>query len=133
MNVVDSSAWVEYFAKGENAKFFISPIQDVEHLLVPSICIYEVFKRLVQDLDEESALQAVGIMSYGNIIELDREIALDAAQISVKHKLAMADSIILATARAMRRSYGRRTSISKILKASGISRKNPDAPPRNTV
>jgi predicted nucleic acid-binding protein len=98
MNVVDSSAWVEYFAKGENAKFFISPIQDVEHLLVPSICIYEVFKRLVQDLDEESALQAVGIMSYGNIIALDREIALDAAQISVKHKLAMADSIILATA-----------------------------------
>ena len=100
MNVVDSSGWVEYFGKGENAEFFISPIQDLDHLLVPSICIYEVFKRLVLDIGEENALQAVGIMSYGRIVELDRKIALDAAQISLEYKLAMADSIILATARA---------------------------------
>jgi predicted nucleic acid-binding protein len=99
MNVVDSSGWVEYFAKGKNAEFFILPIQDVENLLVPSICIYEVFKRLALDLGEEEALQAVGIMSYGQIIDLDRKIALDAAQISLERKLAMADSMILATAR----------------------------------
>ena len=49
-------------------------------------------------MGEESALQAVGIMSYGRIIELDRKIAIDAAQISLDLKLAMADSIILATA-----------------------------------
>ncbi|MBN2149584.1 MAG: type II toxin-antitoxin system VapC family toxin [Anaerolineales bacterium] len=100
MNVVDSSGWVAYFANGGNAQFFAAPIQDVAHLLVPSICVYEVFKRLAQELGEESALQAVGVMSYGAIIDLDREIALDAAQISMRHKLAMADSIILATARA---------------------------------
>jgi predicted nucleic acid-binding protein len=100
MNVVDSSGWLEYFAKGKNAKFFIPPVQDLENLLVPTICIYEVFKRLVQDAGEEDALQAVGVMSYGSIIELDRKIALDAAQISLERKLAMADSIILATARA---------------------------------
>ena len=99
MNVVDSSGWVEYFANGSNAKFFSSQIQDVENLLVPSICIYEVFKRLTLDLGEENALQAIGIMSYGRIVELDRKIAMDAAQISLELKLAMADRIILATAR----------------------------------
>jgi predicted nucleic acid-binding protein len=99
MNVVDSSGWVEYFTKGSNAKFFIPPVQDVENLLVPSICIYEVFKRLMQDLGEENALQAAGIMSYGEVVELDSKIAIDAAQISLALKLAMADSIIIATAR----------------------------------
>ena len=98
MNVVDSSGWVEYFANGVNAKFFTPPVQDLENLLVPSICLYEVFKRLTLDLGEENALQAVGIMSYGRVIELDRKIALDAARISLELKLAMADSIILASA-----------------------------------
>ncbi len=100
MNVVDSSSWVEYFTKGSNAKFFVPPVQDLEKLLVPSICIYEVFKRLTLGMGEENALQAAGIMSYGHVIELDRKIAIDAAQISLDLKLAMADSIILATARA---------------------------------
>ena len=99
MNVVDSSGWVEYFANGVNAKFFTPPVQDLENLLVPSICLYEVFKRLTLDLGEENALQAVGVMSYGRVLELDRKIALDAARISLELKLAMADSIILATAR----------------------------------
>ncbi len=99
MNVVDSSGWVEYFTSGSNAKFFIPPVQDLENLLVPSICIYEVFKRLALDLGEEHALQAVGIMSHGRIVELDSKIAIDAAQLSLDLKLAMADSLILATAR----------------------------------
>ena len=99
MNVVDSSGWIEYFIKGQNAKFFISAVQDLDHLIVPSVCIYEVFKRLMLDLGEENALQAVGIMSHGRLIELDRKIAIDAAQLSIELKLAMADSIILATAR----------------------------------
>lgn len=99
MDVVDSSGWVEYFSNGVNAEFFMTSVQDLENLLVPSICIYEVFKRLTLDLGEENALQAVGIMSYGRVIELDRKIAIDAAQISLELKLAMADSIILATAR----------------------------------
>jgi predicted nucleic acid-binding protein len=98
MNVVDSSGWVEYFANGSNIKFFTLPVQDLGNLLVPSICLYEVFKRLTLDLGEENALQAVGIMSYGRVVELDRKIAIDAARISLDLKLAMADSIILATA-----------------------------------
>ena len=99
MNVVDSSGWVEYFTKGSNAKIFVPPVQDLENLLVPSICIYEVFKRLALDMGEENALQAVGIMSHGRAIELDRKIAIDAEQLSLELKLAMADNIMLATAR----------------------------------
>jgi toxin FitB len=98
-NLVDSSGWVEYFTAGANAQVFMQPIQDVENLIVPTICLYEVFKRLLLDLGEESALQGVGIMSLGQEVALDRTIALEAARISVAHKLAMADSIILATAR----------------------------------
>jgi len=100
MNVVDSSGWVEYFRQGKNADFFTPPIQDLDNLLVPSICIYEVFKRVFQDLGEENALQAVGIMSSGREVELERKISIEAAKISIDLKLAMADSIILATARA---------------------------------
>lgn len=99
MNIVDSSGWVEYFTQGPTADFFIPPVRNVESLLVPSICIYEVFKRLTLSLGEDKAIQAVGIMSYGREIELNRKIAMDAAQISIDLKLAMTDSIILATAR----------------------------------
>lgn len=100
MNVVDSSGWIEYFTCGENAQFFIPPVRDLDNLLVPSVCIYEVFKRLLADLDEDAALLAVGLMSQGREIALERKIAIDAAHISRELKLAMADSIILATARA---------------------------------
>jgi hypothetical protein len=68
MNVLDSPGQVEYFNKGSNAKFFIPPVQELEKLLVPSICIYEVFKRLTLDMGEENALQAVGIMSYDALL-----------------------------------------------------------------
>ena len=99
MNVVDSSGWIEYFSDGGNADFFAPPIQDVEGLIVPTICIYEVFKRLLAERDEDSALLAVSLMSYGCEVGLDRRIAIEAAQISRELKLAMADSVILATAR----------------------------------
>jgi len=100
MNIVDSSGWIEYIADDTNADFFEPPIIRSEMLLVPTICLYEVFKRVLQELGEERALEAMGIMSLGTIIDLERQIAIHAAQISNELKLAMADSIILATARA---------------------------------
>jgi predicted nucleic acid-binding protein len=100
MNVVDSAGWIEYFTRGTNAHFFIPPVQDSENLLVPTICIYEVFKRLLGERDEDTALLAVGLMSQGHEIALERNIAINAAHISREMKLAMADSVILATARA---------------------------------
>ena len=100
MNVVDSSGWIEYFINGGNANFFNSPIRDTDNLLVPTICLYEVFKRILFELGEDEALQVTGIMSLGKVVELNRDIAIHAANISLELKLAMADSIILATARA---------------------------------
>jgi predicted nucleic acid-binding protein len=100
MNIVDSSGWIEYIADASNADFFEPAIIDSEHLFVPTICLYEVFKRVLQEFGEERALDAMGIMSLGTIIDLDRQIAVHAAHISAELKLAMADSIILATARA---------------------------------
>lgn len=100
MNIVDSSGWIEYIADDVNAGFFEPLIIDTENILVPTICLYEVFKRVLQEYGEERALDAMGIMSLGTIIDLDRQTAIHAAQISNELKLAMADSIILATARA---------------------------------
>jgi len=99
MNVVDSSAWLEYFADGPNAPFFASAIEDVETLLVPTVCIYEVFKKVLSERGEDAALQAVALMRQGTIVEFDFAIALAAALISKEQRLPFADSIIYATAK----------------------------------
>jgi len=99
VNVVDSSAWLEYLADGPNAGRFATAIEDVEHLVVPSISLLEVFKRVLQQRDETSALQAAAMMQQGQVVDLDTGLALDAAKLGVDLKLPLADSIILATAR----------------------------------
>ncbi len=100
MNVVDSSAWLEYFADGANADFFANAIENIEDLIVPAISIYEVFKRVYQQRGEGDALQSVAMMAQGKVVELDTTLALSAAKISLDLKIPMADSIILATARS---------------------------------
>lgn len=99
-NVVDSSGWIEYFADGPNADFFETAIEDAVSLVVPSISIYEVFKRLLAEPDgEEVALRVAAAMQRGRVVDLGAELALDAAKTSRETKLPMADSIILSTAR----------------------------------
>ena len=100
MNVVDSSAWLEYFANGPNAAFFATAVEKIDDLMVPSLTIYEVFKRVLQQRNEGDALQAVAVMQQGGVVDLDARIALSAARISLECKLPMADSVVLATARA---------------------------------
>ncbi|HET7269951.1 MAG TPA: type II toxin-antitoxin system VapC family toxin [Rubrobacter sp.] len=100
-NVVDSSGWLEYFADGPNADFFAEAIEEEASLVVPSISIYEVFKRLLAEPDgEETGLLVVAAMQRREVVDLDAELALDAARLSREMRLPMADSIILATARA---------------------------------
>jgi len=99
MNVVDSSGWLEYFANGLNAAFFAPAIEDATDLLVPSIALYEVFKRIYQQRGEDAALQAIAHMQQGKVIDVDGQLALEAARISADEKIPMADSLILATAR----------------------------------
>ena len=100
MNVIDSSGWLEYFIGGKNANFFAPVIEDTANVIVPTISIFEVFKRTLVEKNRENALEAVAMMYDGKIVDLDREIALIAAELSFELKLPMADSIILATARA---------------------------------
>lgn len=100
MNVVDSSGWLEYLADGANAEFFASAIEATEMLIVPAISLYEVFKKLLLERGEQDALRAVAQMFQGRVVELDAALALEGARISAVLKLPMADSIILATARA---------------------------------
>lgn len=99
MNVVDSSGWLEFFGKGAHGEIYAPIIQDSANLLVPVICIYEVFKRVTQLRDGEEALQAAALMATGKVVEVTMEIALLAADLSIAHKLPMADSLILATTR----------------------------------
>jgi predicted nucleic acid-binding protein len=100
VNVVDSSGWLEYFANGPNAGFFAPAIEKTSDLLVPSLTLYEVFKRVFQQRDESAALQAVAAMQQGMVIDLDATTAVAASRLSIEHRLPLADSVILATARA---------------------------------
>lgn len=101
MNLVDSSAWLEYFADGPNADFFAPAIERSRDLLVPTIVVFEVYKRVLQQRSERAALEAVSVLQHGQIIELSAALAIAAARIGQHEKLPMADSIILATARGL--------------------------------
>jgi len=99
MNVIDSSAWLSYFAGDSNARLFAKPIEALDKLLVPSITITEVFKSVLRQRNEESALEVVAHMEQGTVIALDGELAINAAVFGIELKLPLADSIIYATAR----------------------------------
>ncbi len=98
MNIVDSSAWLAYFAGDSNAEYFAEPIENTPNLLVPSITLAEVFKIILRQRDEDVALTAIAQMEQGKVIVLDSRLAIDAAYYGLKHKLPFADSIIYATA-----------------------------------
>lgn len=102
MNVVDSSGWLEYFSDGRHADFFAPPIEDTENLLVPVVCIYEVFKKLLQTQDQAAAETRIADLFKGQVIDLTPDLAMSAALLSLENKMPMADSLILATARKFR-------------------------------
>ena len=100
MNLVDSSGWLEHFTDGSNAKRFSEPIADVESLVVPTICLTEVFSFILREDTEGNALQAVAAMQLGRVIDLDSSLSLLAAKLGLDHSLPTADSIIYATAQS---------------------------------
>ena len=98
MNVVDTSGWLEYFADTVNAKNFENAILDTENLLVPVVVIYEVFKKVLNEFNEDKALTVIGHMKMGKVINIDEDIAINAAKISAAKKMPMADSLIYSIA-----------------------------------
>ncbi len=97
MNVIDSSAWLSYFAGDKNSTSFSNPIESLDTLLVPSITVTEVFKHVLRLKGEELALEVIAHMTQGKVISLDTQLAIDAGSYGVQHKLPLADSIIYAT------------------------------------
>ena len=97
-NIVDSSAWLEYFADAPGATNFAAAIEATNRLVVPSVCLLEVFKVVLRQRGESDALQAVALMQQGTVVDLDGGLALAAAKVGVERKLPLADSIVYATA-----------------------------------
>ena len=100
MNIVDSSGWLAYFADEPNAKHFLNPFKDTASLVVPTITVYEVFKVVLRESSENKALQVTAAMQKGTVIDLTVQLAVAASKLSHATRLPMADSIILATAKA---------------------------------
>jgi predicted nucleic acid-binding protein len=99
MNIVDSSGWLEYLSDGPNASAFEKTLMNTEDLVVPTLCLFEVFKVVLRERGENDALQAVALMQHAKTLDLTPEIALLAARLSLEFKIPAADSIILATGR----------------------------------
>jgi predicted nucleic acid-binding protein len=99
VNVVDSSGWLEYFADGPEAEHFAAALEDLDSLVVPTVCLVEVAKIVRRERGEHAAFQATAQMELGKVAVLDAAVAKLAAGLGVHHKLPLADSIILATAR----------------------------------
>ena len=98
MNLVDSSGWLEYFADSINAINYASAIENTTELIVSTINIYEVFKKVLYEKDENHAMQAIALMEQALVVEVNSQIALAAADMSLKFKLPMVDSMIYSTA-----------------------------------
>lgn len=99
MNVVDSSGWLEYFAEGPHVDFFAPAVEDLQQLVVPSITVLEVFKRVLEQAGEGEALQVAALMQQGKVVDLDTTLAVNAAVLSHELALPLADAVVLATAR----------------------------------
>ncbi len=98
MNIVDTSGWLEYFADSPSAKHFAAAIESTSTLIVPTVVLYEVFKKVRADFGEDKAFVAVAQLKLGIVAVIDEAVALYAAKLSSDHKLPMADALIYATA-----------------------------------
>jgi len=98
MNVVDSSAWLEYFAGTEQAEPFVEAIEATDKLIVPVIVLYEVFKKIILTSGEDAALTVIAHLRQGLVVEIDEDIALSAVKNSIEHTLPLADSLIFTIA-----------------------------------
>jgi predicted nucleic acid-binding protein len=99
MNLVDSSGWLVYLADSKNAKLFAPAIEKTDELMVSTINIYEVYKKILHEKDENSAIQVIGLMQQAKVIVVNSSIAIQAAKLSFEQKIPMADSIIYITAK----------------------------------
>ncbi|HVC58014.1 MAG TPA: type II toxin-antitoxin system VapC family toxin [Candidatus Acidoferrales bacterium] len=98
--LIDSWAWIEYWKGGKHASSAATHIEGDEEAVVASINLTELYLWVSRYYDEATAkkyTEAVERRCY--VIPLDKEIALSAAKLKLRHKMGIADSVVLATAR----------------------------------
>lgn len=100
MTLVDSSGWLEFFTEGPLAATYAAYLKHPAGLITPTVVLYEVYKVIKRQRSEEEALAAAAQMGKTRLVPLSDTIALTAADVSVAHRVAMADAIIYATALA---------------------------------
>lgn len=98
MKVIDSSGWLDFFTEGPLAKVYAGHLENLSEIITPAIVLYEVYKIIKRERGEEDALTAVMQMGKTHVIFIDDVLVLTAADLSLEHGLAMADSIVYATA-----------------------------------
>jgi toxin FitB len=97
LNIVDSSGWISVVTHGQHAEVFLSVIEGGA-LVVPSISIFEVTKRIRLLASEKEAKQVEAHMRRFKVLELTADRASQASRLSSEFKMPMADSIIYAAA-----------------------------------
>jgi predicted nucleic acid-binding protein len=96
---MDSSGWIEFFTGGPLAERYAAYFASRYALITPTIVLYEVYKKIKREKGEEMALLCSGQLSAKPVVQLTESIAYLAADLSLRHGLAMADAIVYATAR----------------------------------
>lgn len=97
MILLDSSAWLELLANGPQASLFRERLSEPMKLLVPSVVIYETYKITCRLNGEEAAEQTAAYLREFEVISFDEDLAIQAAEVSLLHGLAFADSVVYAT------------------------------------
>ena len=98
MNVVDSSGWIEFFLAGPNGPIFKPVIEQRDKLLVPVIALYEVHKILSRKMPADVVASCLNVMRLGRVLDLTDRRAIAAADVALRHRLAMADAVMYAMA-----------------------------------
>lgn len=105
MNVVDSSGWIEHFQHSTRAAFFSSALSNMADLVVPSLAIYEVHRRLSPWLPSALMNDCLEIMQAATVVDLTAARAIAASNAAREHKLAMADAIMYAIAQEFKATF----------------------------
>lgn len=98
MNVVDSSGWIEFFLAGPSGPLFKPVIEQRDKLLVPVIALYEVHKILSRKMPADVVASCLNVMRLGRVLDLTDRRAIAAADIAIRHRLAMADAVMYSLA-----------------------------------
>ena len=99
-DILDSSAWIECLDDGPNTPHFAPILHKLPELVIPAIVLAEVRKVALSQRTRHQAEEITRSMRSAIIVPIDEKIAISAADIFIKHKLPLADSLIYATALA---------------------------------